>query len=295
MPLWIRFDGLEAGGQRGSDVYINHAAPVTTDMRFDRTDRLGRDGQMAGTDLISKSVWDFTLHTNQQTEDEALAFASAWQRAWRDPDVRDGTKTVPLEYSRNRQDWFRVFGRPTLFTGPELDVFTVQGRGVLDLQFEQLDPLHYSENKETATLYVAPGASGGLTVPVSFPIEMAGSGGVRDLWATNSGDNPAPVIMQFNGPLANPVVALQGHWRFALTGTLQWDEFLVVDARARTIKVHSKTNGSERSAYSWIRKGSRFSDLIIPPGQHALSFEGTDDTATASVNVSWPHTYQTMQ
>lgn len=295
MPLWIRFDGLEAGGQRGSDVYINRAGAVSTDMRFDRTDRLGRDGQMAGTDLISKSVWDFTLHTNQQTEDEALAFASAWQRAWRDPDIRDGTKTVPLEYSRNRQDWFRVYGRPTLFTGPEMDVFTVQGRGVMDLQFEQLDPLHYSSEEESVSIDMAPGVTGGMRVPVRFPIRFNRNGVPAERWRDNNGEAPAPVTLRFYGPVTDAVASVDGLWRFAMKGTLAWDEYLEVNPVTATAVIHSTSGANPRPAFSMIRTGSRLSDLVLSPGRHGFSFTGIDPSFTASMTASWPHAYSSMQ
>lgn len=295
MPLRIRFDGLEAGGQRGSDVYINRAAPVTTDMRYDRTDRLGRDGQMAGTDYISKSVWDLTLHTNKATEDEALALAQAWQHAWRDPEIRNGTKRVPLEYSRNGQDWFKVYGRPTLFTGPELDVFTVQGRGELDLQFEQLDPWHYSEHSEQVIIPVARSASGGARIPMRFPVSFARSGGTVDRWGTNSGEKPAPVTLRFDGPVTDPEVELQGQWSFKVRGSLAWDEYLLINPVEATVQVHSETGAQPRPAWSMVRTSSRLSDLVMPSGQHAFTFRAVDDTFTASMTASWPHTYSSMQ
>ena len=295
MPLWIRFDGLEAGGQRGSDVYINHAAPVTTDMRFDRTDLLGRDGQMAGSDLISKRVWDLTLHTNQHNEDDAVAFAKAWEMAWRNPDIRDGTKKVPLEYSRDQINWFRVFGRPTLFTGPELDVFTVQGRGVLDLQFEQLDPLHYSSETESVALEIAPRVTGGMRVPVRFPIRFNRTGAPTDRWRDNSGEAPTPVTLRFYGPVTDPVATVQGQWRFAVKGSLAWDEYLEIDPVAATVMVYSETGAEARPAFSMIRTGSRLSDLVLPPGRHSFSFTGIDPTFTASMVAAWPHAYSSIQ
>src|SRR5699024_109320 len=114
------------------------------------------------------------------------------------------------------------------YAGPDLGDYTREGAGQIDLQFEQLDPLHYSEFDEQVSLLVAPGASGGLRVPVRFPVRFARSGGVRDRWATNNGESPAPVMLRFDGPMTDPVVELQGFWRFALSGTLAYDEYLVV-------------------------------------------------------------------
>lgn len=296
MPLWIRFDGLEAGGHRGTDVFINDSAPLSTDMRLDRTDNLGRDGQMAGADFISKRVWDFTLFTNKRTEDEALALASAWGRAWEDPEIRSGERKVPLEYSRDHVTWFRVYGRPTLFTPPKLDVFTVQGRGQIDLQFEQLDPWHYSaEVADPVVIPVARSASGGIRAPIRVPIRVARSGGTVDRWGTNEGQHPAPVTVRFDGPVTDPELELQGHWRFGVRGRLEWDEYLVIDPVEVTATVYSTTSNRTRAAYSMLRTGSRFGDLVMPPGQHAFTFRAVDPTFTAKVTATWPHTYASMQ
>lgn len=294
--LWIRYAGLEAGGHDG-DVAITEFSGISNDLRLDRTDRLGRDGQMAGPDYVNKRVWNITMHTLADDENGAVALAQQWERALLDPVVMRSTKLMTLEYSRNRESWYQIRGRVADYAGPDLGDYTREGAGQIDLQFEQLDPLHYSEFDERVSLLVAPGASGGLRVPVRFPVRFARSGGVRDRWATNNGENPAPVMLRFDGPMTDPVVELQGFWRFALSGTLAYDEYLIVDTRRTpaSINIYSTTRPGHRAAFSWIRDGSRFSDLVIPPGQHAFSFQAVDDTYTASMTASWPHTFSSMQ
>lgn len=132
------------------------------------------------------------------------------------------------------------------------------------------------------------------SVGLCAPLTAARTGGMRDRHATNEGEKPAPVTLQFNGPVTNPEVQIPGLWTFALDGTLQWDEYIVVDSKNRTISIYSTTSNATRTAYAWIRKGSRFSDLVIPPGRHPMTFRAVDDTYTASMSASWPHTYQAM-
>lgn len=159
-----------------------------------------------------------------------------------------------------------------------------------------MDPWAYSLQEFEQTLDVAPGATGGMRTPVRFPIRFSRTPGARSRWATNEGTDPAPVTLQFNGPVTDPLVALEGHWTFRVTGTLAWDEYLVVDPRDRTALVFSTTRADvRRAAYRMIRSGSKFSDLLLPPGQHSLRFEAVDPTFQASVKVTWPSTYRSME
>lgn len=166
---------------------------------------------------------------------------------------------------------------------------------VIDVDY--LDPWAYSTNLESAQLPIAPGISGGFTIPLEFPLSFARSGQTADRWATNNGPNPAPVVLRFDGPITNPEVTLQGHWTFRVNGSLAWDEYLIVDPTnlsSPTAHVYSTTRPGRRAAYNMISTSSRLTDLIIPPGQHALSFTGLDPTFTASMTASWRHTYASI-
>lgn len=297
MPLWIRYDGLEAGGQRGSDVIINQAPPVSTDMRFDRTDRLGRDGQVAGPDLISKRVWDFTLFTNQRTEDEAIALAQAWEQAWRDSEVRSGRRLVPLEYSRNRESWFRVYGRPTLFTGPEVDVLTRQGRGQIDLQFEQLRPWHYSDSESSVRIGSAPGqGSAGWVAPFVFPLVSGSLGAPVDGGLTNSGDRPAPLTVTFAGQVTEPRVRnLETGAVVGVRGSLAWDERITVDAHAETVELWRVGDPHvKQSVPGRLIRATRLTKMTVAPGQNSYEFR-SQAASDAFVELSCPSAFTSLQ
>lgn len=167
---------------------------------------------------------------------------------------------------------------------------------VIDVDYP--DPWAYSTNLENREIPIAPGMSGGFTIPLEFPISFARSGQTADRWATNNGPNPAPIILRFDGPITDPEVTLQGQWTFRVRGSLEWDEYLIIDPTnlsMPTAHVHSTTRPGRHAAYNMIRTGSRLTDLIIPPGQHALSFTGVDPTFTASMTASWRHTYASIQ
>lgn len=159
---------------------------------------------------------------------------------------------------------------------------------------DYVDPWAYSNHTEQVTLEVAPAATGGVTFPLRFPVRFNRSALTTDRLGTNNGSNPAPVSLRFNGPVTDPEIELVGLWRFAVRGTLQWDEYLVIDPMDSTATVYSTTGRNPRSAYNMMSVGSRFTDLEMPPGTHPFVFRALDDTYTATVEATWPHTYSGM-
>lgn len=160
---------------------------------------------------------------------------------------------------------------------------------------EYYDPWAYSTTEEQVTLSVAPGASGGLHVPVRFPIRFSRTGGQRDRWGTNHGTNPAPVTLRFNGPVTDPETTLQGHWTFGIKGTLAWDEYLIVNPHDNTATIYSTTRADiARDANTMLAYSSTLTDLVVPPGQHGFSFRAIDPTYTATMTASWPHAHHAM-
>jgi hypothetical protein len=166
---------------------------------------------------------------------------------------------------------------------------------IVDVDY--MDPWAYSTTLEQVVIPVAPSASGGLIAPIKVPIRVARSVGAADRWGTNNGEMPAPVTLRFDGPVSDPEVTLQGQWTFRINGSLEWDEYLVIepDLTEPTAYVYSTTGGRRRAAYTMIATGSRFTDLVMPPGQHAFTFRAYDPTFTAKMTATWPHTYQSMQ
>lgn len=291
--MHIRFNGFTAGTQ--GELYVVDMPSPEDDLTPDRTDVFGDDGQVAGPDYIRSSIWNITLLVDTRTYEDGMRVVRQVRDAWLDPAVRHSRDLAPLSYSRDGVNWHTVYGRPGNYGGPPQGVELNQGIAHIELQFEQLRIPHYSVETEGVSLAVAPGASGGIVAPVTLPIYMEASAGTSSRWGTNAGNLPSPVTIQFNGPLTDPVLTLEGAWRFAMSGTLAYDEYLVVDARAKTARIHSTTRTTTRSAFNWIRKGSRLSSLTMPPGQHAFTFEAVDPTQTASVDVSWPNTHNSMQ
>lgn len=294
--MHIRFDGFEIGCDHDDDVFIRTYEVGETAIDDHDTPRVGRDGVMPGSDYLRGAQWLFELGAHDQGGTAGvLAKFGELERRWKAWANRTNGN-VALEYSTSHDGvWHRIYGRPRQYLPPGVGFQSDQGRGSAQIAFQQQDPLHYSVDYGTTTISVAPGATGGVEVPLVLPLEFVTTGGTRDHWVRNDGDADAPVTLVFHGPAQNPQVRLQGGWVFRINGTLAWDETLTVDPMTHTAKLTSSTlPGHERDVFNMLG-GSRFSDLRIPPGQSVLEFTAVDDTYQASVDVSWPHTSISMQ
>lgn len=294
--MHIRFDGFEIGCGHDDDVFIRTYEVGETAIDDHDTPRLGRDGVMPGTDYLRGAQWLFELGAHDQGDTAGvLAKFGELERRWKAWANRSNGNAA-LEYSTGHDGvWHKIYGRPRQYLPPTVGTLTKQGRGKAQIAFQQLDPLHYSVDEDSTTLGVAAGASGGLVAPIRVPIRVARTGGTLDRHATNNGSADAPVTLRFDGPVKDPQVRLQGGWSFTVRGSLEWDEYLVIDPLGRSATVYSTTSNRSRSAYTMIANGSRFSDLLLPPGQSSLQFTAIDETYTASVTASWPHTSISMQ
>lgn len=294
--MHIRFDGYEIGCTHDAEVFIATYEIGETEIDSNDSDRLGVDGVMPGTDYLRDAQWVFALTVHDQEDTKGVLTRMApLERAWKAWANRTRGR-VPLEYSTGHDGvWHKIYGRPRQYLPPRPDAQSQRGRSTAQITFVQQDPLHYSVDEASTTVGVAPGASGGLVAPIRVPIRVARTGGSTDRYANNEGDAVAPVTLRFDGPVTNPEVRLQGGWRFKVRGSLEWDEYLVIDPLDRSATVYSTTSNRERSAYTMIANGSRFTDLLLPPGHNVLEFTAIDDTYTAQVIASWPHASVSMQ
>lgn len=294
--MYIRFNGIEAGGS-GELRVVDLPAPED-EIDTSRTNILGGDGQVAGADYLRGSMWNITLLVNTYSYQDGRRVVNAVRDAWLDPDVRLSTSTSPLEYSKNGLDWFKVYGRPVNFGGPPEGTRLDQGVAHIELQFEQLETLHYSVESEQVAVNAARGASGGIRIHdygLRAPLTVGRTGGVRNERAENTGNREAFTTIRFNGPGRQPSLRLGDLWTLQINGSLEWDEYLVIDSRTRDVRLHRTTGHSVRPAFNMIGGGSRLSTLTIPPGSHALVFQIIDDSQMASVDVEWSHTFSSMQ
>lgn len=296
LSVFLRFNGIEAGGW-GKLQVVSLPAPEE-DLTASRTDRIGRDGQAMGADFLRSLTWNITLLVNTYSYDDGKAVVNAVRDAWWDPAIRLSSNPMALEYSKDGQQWFTMYGRPVKYAGPEEGTRLDQGVAHIELQFEQTDVVFYSSGQELATAVAAPGATGGLKISeygLTAPLKPSRTGGVRREQLVNAGNLNSPAFIRFHGPGQAHEISVGSAWTFRLRGELAWDEYVEVDARRRSVEVKRTTDGTVRSGFHLVGDGSRLSTLTIPPGAHPLTFSVIDDSLQAKVEISWPHTFSSME
>lgn len=293
--MHLRYQGIEIGCTRDDDLFISDYAPPTTEMDTDRTAVLGGDGVVAGRDLLRDAIWEFTIRVNGADTGDVLSRASQLEQAWKDWSVRSGGQT-PLEYSTDHGGtWHQVMGRPLRFTGPKADFMAARGYGVIDLQFGQLDPLHYrADESHTRVNVVASQTGTGFRAPLRTPVRSTLSGGEpRAGVIRNGGDQAAPVRVVFHGPCANPRVWADG-FEAGYRGRLAHDQIVVLDGRRMTVMLHTP-DFSPRHVPGLVTRKTRLSKLTAPVDTSNLWFDAEDPTGTSYVQVFWRDAFTSMQ
>lgn len=259
------------------------------------TPRLGRRGSMRGTQREAAGTMMLPIVISGRSRAEIRAMVTELTRVLK---LAQGTARLSLVDQETGEGRYRDIAYTSGLETPAWSSPTTV-KYILDVDY--MDPWAYSTEHGQVTIPVAPSASGGLIAPIKVPIRVARSVGAADRWGTNNGEMPAPVTLRFDGPVSDPEVTLQGQWTFRVNGSLEWDEYLVIepDLTEPTAYVYSTTRpeswSQRRAAYTMIATGSRLSDLVMPPGQHAFTFRAYDPTYTATMTATWPHTYQSMQ
>ena len=291
--MHIRFNGIEAGGW-GSLRVVDVASPED-DLSTSRFDVLGGDGQIAGPDALRKAVWNITLLVNTYTYEDGMNTVARIRDAWWDSDIRYSNDMYVLEYSKDGSIWYRVYGRPVNFGGPPQGTHLDQGVAYVELQFEQLDVLHYSSAEHSTRVNVVAARTGtGFRAPLHTPVRSTMSGGEpRAGVIRNAGNDRGATRIVFHGPCSDPRVWGDG-FEAGYRGRLAFDETFVLDGRSKTATLHNPGLEPQHLPGRVTRK-TRLSQLDAPPGDTALWFDAQDTTGTSYVDIFWRDTFTSMQ
>ncbi|WP_291280006.1 hypothetical protein [Galactobacter sp.] len=205
--------------------------------------------------------------------------------------MRDSTTAAPLDYSFDGVAWQRVYGRPAAFAGITPDFVASLGLGLLDLQFTQLDPRHYSAAEHQAVIPVAPASYGGIIAPLVAPITTVASGVPRAGSIDNAGDLPSPARVVFKGPCRNPVLTTDAGYKIGYVGSIAYDQTVTLSAWDSTV-IKSPPRASVAGD---LDRRTRLSRLVVPAGHSEWYFEATDQTGTATATVYWRDSFTAMQ
>lgn len=273
------FEGVSFGGKTG-EILVENWIPGDETVRSQDVDAPGYPSIMVGDDIPHPPSWTFELSTNVFSVDEAIAVVAEMRRLWRSPTWRQPGVVGELRYRVGSEERV-VVGRPRRFTPPNGDVLAQIGVARFMCDFQLTDPRTFSGSIESITLSLVPESTGGIIFPLKFPMTTTVTGGVRAGFVENVGSAPAPLVVEFKGPVKNPRIYTD-EWEIGIQGNLAYDEAVTVDTLAMTVVDQDGDFVGGR-----LTRATRLRKAAVLPGQTEVKFTGGDSTGTARVNVSW--------
>lgn len=146
------------------------------------------------------------------------------------------------------------------------------------------DPLRYGEAK--TLLLNLPAVTGGVRFPLRFPLRFTGSTVSGDGDAVNDGNETAPTVVTFTGPMPTPRLTniLTGQW-VQYNDTLAVGEFVVIYLRNPMVALLQGT--ALRTGKVSTGGGGTWG---IKPGTNTIAFRAASGSGTAL--LEWSDTYQ---
>ncbi|MGP4916248.1 hypothetical protein ACTXJ9_11155 [Brachybacterium tyrofermentans] len=268
-------------GEPGHDLVVTAFDPSFGDVRTGDVEWPLRHGSRPGVDFLEAGTISMTLRSGYgvRTRAEADRVTSGFMRAWRrDLSVAPGVLTPLLVQTGDTARL--VYGRAGRISPPVPDsVLMRQGLVEIVCEFRVMDPVVYDVSPTGLTISVVPRSLGGIIAPIVTPVTTTLRSGVEYRMLDVPGDAPAPLTVTFHGPATDPQVKIGGTV-VGISGSIAYDEDIVVDGQTRTVQLATGAPAGHR-----LSRVSRLDQLAAPPGVHEIAFTATDRTGTARVTV----------
>lgn len=288
--MFIKIGSIEAGGDTKPIIIENFSAP-STELRSNNNDAPNRDGQMVGKDYLGSSTWGFDFVSNKSNLQEAYKEVGKLEAVWKDSKSRlNSNVTIPLRYSLDGTNWYRIHGRCGQFTGATPDVLATLGVARATADFVQTRIEHFSDTEKMNTITYIPPIQGGLKAPLTSPLTTVGRGAERGGFVENQGNLPTPLNVRFVGPISNPVLRSEAGWEVSYRGSIGAGDYVTIDPLHGTVK---RKNGASVAGNLGTRV--RLSKVNLPVGKSTLYLSGTDSTGTSRVELRWRDAFSSMQ
>lgn len=214
------------------------------------------------------------------------AFTNAWATARNRGPGQESVLEIGV-----RGSTLRAYGRPRDLDIDDTPLFT-QSRGTGQATFERSNMLFYGDGRAdgggSVVLPITPPQAAGMTFPIVFPWATL-EGGQRRGIVENTGIRPTnDVVITIKGPIDHPVVRGAG-WTLDLDTSLKYDQSVVINARARTVR---RNDGA--SLAGALTRGSRLGNVVVPPGDSEFFFSGVDVTGSATATIQWNSAYTSL-
>lgn len=277
-------------GEAGS-VLVESFSPGSDEWRTQDAAQVMGDARYFGRDFKSASTWTWNLGTNMRDEAGAMAVLEAVEAAWDREEVRSEPGAVcALRYRINGRTR-RVYGRPRNCV-PILDVRRFSGYIPITADFTRSDPLHYDDEEQSVALTMVAGSTGGLMSPLISPLTSVNDESKlgRDGQITVGGNSPTSVVIEIDGQVTRPYVKVEGLWTVTLETSIAGGDTVTLDGKPWVLSATRKNGGSVAGAI----RGVRLSQLVLPPGEHQLTFGGQSSAGGARATVRWRAASKTL-
>lgn len=266
----VLLDGYLMGP--GHPVFVTELLPGTAEPREHDSENPTGDQRFFGRDYYTPPVWTLTMSAETRSDLNEIA------KLWRTPKRRIPGAEQELYYHADGVTRM-VYGRTRRYT-PNPALLTAIG------EFVTSSTLHFGSELQEVVVTLVPPPTGGITMPLTFPMVMAQTSEVQGTIDDVGGDTETPFEIEFQGPVTNPGARGNG-WELALTGTLAYDQKVIVNTRLGT--------AVDNFGNSWggaLRRSIRLQDIRLSPGADHVIFNGTDPTGTARAIVRWRPAYE---
>lgn len=274
----------------GHDVSVNDGGFDPGELGWVTQDGVNstRGTTMFGRDVNSGRTWAWTLHTDQEDTQTALAALARLNTAWRARAVV-GTpgKVLPLRY-RVGDRVRRVYGRPRRFAAPPSNQI-ISGMIPITCDFSVADDLHYDDAEQSTTITWAQDSDGGFVLPATLPITTLPGSNKAGL-VTVSGDAPAYPVIRFDGPVTNPSLSTD-EWTLTLNMSISAGQYVEIDTRPWAMT--ALLNGTASVAGKLGRR-QWLEDVRLQPGNQELHFSGASSSGGATCTVRWRNAHNSL-
>lgn len=149
---------------------------------------------------------------------------------------------------RFRRSGLAFLERATVRVAGAVDVPLVPALGAAPMirfavALEAPDPRIYTDTESTGSYDPTDAGTGGLTFPLTFPLEFDASAGAGTLQVQNEGTIGAPVVLTVTGPVTNPILDNETAGLSIYTRELELaaGETVELDTRTRTLLLNGTT------------------------------------------------------
>lgn len=295
LPSALHGDGAAFGIGRDVSLDDDGFAPGSTDWADQDSVDPTTGVTQFGRDRLTGPVWNWQLHVNRTSTEEALETLGIFKTAWRALHIRETPGAViPLRYrleGRSR----RIYGRPRRFEAPP-DNKILNGYIPISCDFKCVDGFTYDDVESGVTLQLGHelddpegvDTGGGFVFPLTFPtVTLPPTRRQEQILVL--GDAPAYPVVRFNGPVVNPRLVSSG-WTLALDYTIPAGQYVEIDTRPwrQTVLLNGTTSVAGK-----LGRRQRLSKIQFQPGRFEAKYVGFS-SGVSLCQVRWANTHNSL-